>query len=942
MLRSHPCRQPLFSRRHLCCAVLFVHSQYAFIQTSATPFISSMGATLTGLSTTATYYVTFYIGVRLGGSTGEIEPNATQSQVTLTYGGTTVWTSVSNISDSNGYMFVQTDPFTPTTASALFNFTVVSMSDLDHSILIDAVMIVPTNVAVNGTLTIGTTTDFDTPVIEGQYDYNTPVTPYQPWTWTAGLGGRASIGSPFDPPAPITPPSGQQVTHHPPRKATKQHWSTACRVTVIELTLFVLCAVVRVQYAFLQTAPNGANVTTSSMTATLSGLTSSDSYITTFWWAVRADQNQEPEAGNQTQSSFSVLVNGMVVYQSAANVSDIGGWAYVQTDVWQPATINNGQATITFYVTATTLHDHTILFDSVSVVLAGALNVPSLADFESPSVDYLYNPPITPLQPWTFDASRGGIAHGGSPFDPAAPSQAPSNTQYAFLQTSGDLETFMNATLFNLTAGVSYQVSFYYATRYDSGNGLTTESQLTLYIGGAQLWQSPANISDPAGWTYVPPISFTGTGNVPILFSVIALGTEDRSILIDAVRLTSNAPLPTYYVYADQTVSFENPSLAFTSNFQYNPPLSASQPFTWSLITIGGVNYGGGGLASLGSPWDPPSPSTPPSGSQYALLQTSPNGVLGLQLSNMSASAYLTGGYSYNVTFYYAARAASSSEPEAGNATQSTLSVLINGAQVWTSGPNLSDTGGWIYAVSSSFAAANGVNSIVFVDQSSTNDDHAVLVDSVTIVNVGGVGSAPGSPSSSSSTPSASSVSASSAAAASSSSAGSAASSASAVGAPSSSSAASAASSSSATGAVSSSISAAAPSSSSVAASSTAAVTVTSSPSSTAAVTVTSSSSAAASSTAPPAVTSSSSVSPSSTAAPAPTSATSSPSSTAAPAPTSAAASSSVVVVTPTSSPTVASSTAGGPTFVNAAVVGKAVSAPLIVLVSAAVLLLLL
>ena len=529
-----------------------------------------MSAQLTVPSTTATFYASFYVGVRLGGATGEVTPNVTASQVTLTYGSQTLWTSVANISDSSGYLFVQTDPFTPAAATAQLTFTVVSLVDLDHSILIDAVQVVPTVAQPNATLAVGLTNNFEFPAVPSRlYDYNTPVSPFQPWVWTQGQGGRAGIGSPFDPPPPTTPPSGSQ-------------------------------------YAFLQTSPNGNSATSASMTGIITGLSAVNSYFVSFYWALRAQQNTaggDVGAGNQTQSSFTVLVNGQVVYASANNLTDAGGWIYTQTSAWQPVALSNGQATVQFLVQSTTTQDHTVLFDDILISLAGAIPVPTLSDFESPNTGaWVYTPPVTVQQPWTFTANRCGIAHAGSPWDPPPPAQPPSNGQYAFLQTSGVNNVSMSATLFNLTTGVNYAVSFYYAVRYN--NGLNqTESQLTLSIGGAAVWVSPPNISDVGGWTYVPPIAFTGSGSVPVQFSVLALFTADRAVLVDAVQFTSDQPVPTYYMYPSVTYDFENPNLALSVPYNYNPVNSLLQPFTWPIVKTNVIN-GGGGVAATGSPWE--------------------------------------------------------------------------------------------------------------------------------------------------------------------------------------------------------------------------------------------------------------------------------------------------------------------------------------------------
>ena len=477
------------------------------------------------------------------------------------------------------------------------------------------------------------------------------------------------------------------------------------------------------------------------MTATITGLSARSSYFVSFYWAIRAYTVVGGElAGNQTQSSFSVLVNGQVVFVSPQNVSDGGGWIYAQSTAWQPVAVSNGQATVTFYVQSSTQYDHTILFDDITVSLAGAFALPTLQDFESPYVGYMYNPPVTPQQPWTWNTpSGGGIGHTGGPWDPPPPIQPPSNAQYAYLQTGGtdNATTWMQSTMFNLSSTLTYTVSFYYATRaytvFGEQQGNQTQSQLTLYIGGQQLWQSAANISDQGGWMYVPPITFTGSGNVPIMFWVTSFGDFDHAILIDAVQFTTSQPLPTYYMYPGTLYDFENPSLAFTSPYLYNPPTSVTQPFTWPIVVTAVIN-GGGGVGQVGGPFDPPAPSTPPSGFQYAFMQTSPNSNAGLQLSNMSATAMLSGNQSYYITFYYGARAQGNREVEPGWQTQSTLTVVVNGNTVWSSGPNITDIKGWMYGQTSTFIGIRGADSLSFVVTSSSNDDHCILVDAITIV----------------------------------------------------------------------------------------------------------------------------------------------------------------------------------------------------------------
>ena len=165
-----------------------------------------MSAVLTGLDTTASYYVTFFIGARLTGTPGEYEPYNTSSTVQLTYGSQTLWTSVANLSDSNGYLSVQTQPFTPSVTQATLSFTVSNTDDRDHSILIDAL-------AVNQVVYLQPSTfyDFESPAVYGWFDYNSPTSAVQPWSWRWHYGGVAGEGGPFDPPGSDTPPHGTQV-----------------------------------------------------------------------------------------------------------------------------------------------------------------------------------------------------------------------------------------------------------------------------------------------------------------------------------------------------------------------------------------------------------------------------------------------------------------------------------------------------------------------------------------------------------------------------------------------------------------------------------------------------------------------------------------------------------------------------------------------------------
>ena len=102
----------------------------------------------------------------------------------------------------------------------------------------------------------------------------------------------------------------------------------------------------------------------------------------------------------------------------------------------------------------------------------------------------------------------------------------------------------------------------------------------------------------------------------------------------------------------------------------------------------------------------------------------------------MSALATLANSANYYLTFFYSTRAGS------GSSTDSTLTVLFNGVQVWSSVPSLAVLAGWVNATTAVFtSASNGVNLVQFVDTSASNSDKTVLIDSITITN------APASPS---------------------------------------------------------------------------------------------------------------------------------------------------------------------------------------------------
>ena len=691
----------------------------------------------------------------------------------MTLGGAQVYQSPQNLGDAGGWTFCS-GVVTPTATSALLLFQTVSTTINDTSILVDSVLVNRANVvpATAGSLSVAngatptfTANSFESPVLNAStygsgitmqmWIFNPPITPAQPWTFTNTLGGIAFTGSPYDPPAPAAPPAGSQ-------------------------------------YAFLQTSPNSrTGFQTSSMSTTLTGLNTGSTYVVSFFWAARAASNDESEPGYDTESQITVTVNGVNVYTSGQNLVDSAGWTQVVSNQF---TASGSSLPIVFAVNSQSNNDHTILLDTIIVaapgsfpvitptnpVVTGSLAVGTLGTFESPNnlnPSYLYNPTVTVLQPWIWSNGLGGVAEVGSPFDPPPPTVNPSPDQYAFLQTDpsqtpGEQNSNMSTTITGLIAGTSYNVSFWLATRANNGQAgaNATHSQLTVTLGGAQVYQSPQNLGDAGGWTFCSGVVTPTATSALLLFQTVSTTINDTSILVDSVLVNPVSFVPVVgalSVATGATVgtanSFESPVLNATTfgvgltmqAFIYNPPITSLQPWSFTNVL--------GGIALTGSPLDPPAPVTPPAGSQYAFLQTSPNSVAGFQSSAMwTTLSGLTSGSSYVISFYWAVRAENNDETEPGYDSQSQITVTVNGVNVYTSQQNLSDPyGGWTLATSNTFIATGSSAPIVFTVTSLSNDDHTILLDSVVItapatppVNTPSSSSAARAPSVSSSAPS--------------------------------------------------------------------------------------------------------------------------------------------------------------------------------------------
>ena len=684
-------------------------NQYAYIQTSPNAALnmrlSNMTSALTGLLGGLSYTISFYYAARAYSNV------TTQSQMTLLLGGQQIWQSAANINDPQGWVFVS-QQFSPLASSASLVFAVVSSSDIDHAILVESVLVMQTGVPqlTSGSLTTGSTAQlsFELPSLNPQsypgvtsiqsYSYTPQVSASQPWTFTPYQGGIAITGSPWDPPSPITPPNG-------------------------------------IQYAFLQTSPHSAlNDGTSNMTTTITGLSFGYPYAISFYWATRN--------GYSDTSQLTITVNGAVVFVSQNNLTDAAGWNFNQS---APFTATTSSAVIQFSVVSASNSDGAVLIDYIqffsppNALPLYNFSVGTPANFESPVIgSYLYNPGLSPMQPWIFTVGQGGVGYSGGPFDPPYPgtpnNDAPSANQYAFIQTGGSgLQTSnMSAGLTGLTAGGSFILTFYYAARSEGYTGNGTQSQLTVFLAGQQLWQSPPAIDDLSGWFYVSQTFTSPVAQGVLTFSVVATSNNDRSIDVDSVLvMPASSPAPSIGLVTTTSssaatgLSFESPILngsyygagVSLQNYAYNPLITALQPWAFTPFQ--------GGIAFTGSPWDPPPPTTPPNGAQYAFLQTSPHNALNDGTSNMSTTVSgLTAGSYYAVTFYWGTRA--------GYATTSTLTVYVNGAAIFTSNSNLSDPGGWKVNTSSSFTATSTFT-LLFRAVSYTNGDGAVLLDWITI-----------------------------------------------------------------------------------------------------------------------------------------------------------------------------------------------------------------
>ena len=274
----------------------------------------------------------------------------------------------------------------------------------------------------------------------------------------------------------------------------------------------------------------------------------------------------------------------------------------------------------------------------------------------------------------------------------------------------------MTAQLTQLTVGAQYTLQFYWAIRAagsvsDTTAGNATESLYSVSYAGVTLYTSPQNLADAGGWALisVPFTASAASGN--LIFNVTSLSNEDHTLLFDAVIVRSVAGPPTAYVQSSTAYGFEYPNLSVGSQVQYyyNPQQVAGfQPWQW--YTPAGSFQSQGGIAALGSPFDPPAPSAPPQGTQYGFVQVTP--LAGGQLSSwMSANVSgLTSGSNYYVSFAWAIRVQTvSTDDTPGNVTSASFTVTLGATTIYSSPKNLSDAGGWALVNSNTFSAPNGI-----------------------------------------------------------------------------------------------------------------------------------------------------------------------------------------------------------------------------------------
>ena len=191
--------------------------------------------------------------------------------------------------------------------------------------------------------------------------------------------------------------------------------------------------------------------------------------------------------------------------------------------------------------------------------------------FDSPdlgSAGFIYEPPQTADQPWSF-IGCAGISAAGGPFAVRygvfVPLDSPS--QFAFLQTSATADSgcaeadtasssgymassSMSTWLGGLSVGATYNVGFNYGERA----GVATFSTLTVSVDSAVLWNPASWVSVPVGWQSAS-FTFEATSSDPVLsFTAISWSPTDCSIVISNVNVTRYIGTSETTVLVDQLV----------------------------------------------------------------------------------------------------------------------------------------------------------------------------------------------------------------------------------------------------------------------------------------------------------------------------------------------------------------------------------------------------
>ncbi len=128
---------------------------------------------------------------------------------------------------------------------------------------------------------------------------------------------------------------------------------------------------------------------------------------------------------------------------------------------------------------------------------------------------------------WTFSSSHAGISSNSGAF--VANQNAPSGTQFGFIQTTGTLS--QNVQFF---AAGTYVISFQAAQRMVSG--VANNQDFDIYVDGV-LVNAATHLKPTNGnWQAMSSNGFTvDAGTHTILFQGVDTATGDNSVLIDSV-----------------------------------------------------------------------------------------------------------------------------------------------------------------------------------------------------------------------------------------------------------------------------------------------------------------------------------------------------------------------------------------------------------------------